>query len=260
MEKTALITGASSGIGAEFARLHAERGGDVVLVARRADKLEAVAADIRTRLGREARVVAADLTDESAPAALIETLKRDRVDVEYLVNNAGFGGRGRFHEREWVDDRAMIQLNIVALTALTRLVLPDFVARNRGRILNVSSIASLMPGPLQAVYFATKAYVTSFSNAVAEELSDTNVTVTALMPGATQTEFAAVSDMEKTDLFKSAASARAVAQVGYDAMMAGKREEFAGLTTGQRLMMNAAPLMPKSALMKRVKQMQSTPA
>jgi short-subunit dehydrogenase len=134
----------------------------------------------------------------------------------------------------------MIKLNVVALTALTRLFLPGFVQRNSGRIPNVSSTASLMPGPLQAVYCATKAYVTSFSNAIAEELHDTNVTVTALMPGATETEFGRVSGMDKTSMFAKTASAAEVAQAGYDGMLAGKLNVIAGVRFGQRLGITAA--------------------
>ena len=153
-------------------------------------------------------------------------------------------------------DLAMINLNLVALTALTRFFLPDFVKRNSGKILNVSSTASLMPGPLQAVYYATKAYVTFFSNAIAEELHDTNVTVTNLMPGATETEFAKVSGMDKTDLFKKTHSARKVAEDGYKAMLKGKLDVISGVSGSQKLMMGLVPLMPKKLLLSQVRKMQ----
>lgn len=256
MTGTALITGASSGIGKEFATLHAKRGGDMVLVARREDKLKAVAEELETAHGVKAHILPADLNDEAAAQTIYDWVKAQGIEIEYLINNAGFGGRGKFHERDWKDDRSMIQVNIVALTALTRLFLPDFVARNSGRILNVSSTASLMPGPLQAVYYATKAYVSFLGNALAEELHDTNVTVTTLMPGATETEFAATSGMDKTDLFAKTASAAKVAADGYNAMLKGKLDVMSGLTTGQRMMMSMLPLMPKKALLKQVREMQ----
>jgi short-subunit dehydrogenase len=136
------------------------------------------------------------------------------------------------------------------------LFLPDFVARNEGKVLNVSSTASFMPGPLQAVYYATKAYVNFFSNAIAEELYDTNITVTALLPGATETEFASTSGMDKTNLFSKTVSARSVAQDGYDGMLAGKLDVVSGLTFFQKLMVFSIPFMPKKMLLKQVREMQ----
>ncbi|PKP00754.1 MAG: short-chain dehydrogenase, partial [Bacteroidetes bacterium HGW-Bacteroidetes-9] len=163
--KTILITGASSGIGKEIANIHAERGGDLVIVARSKDKLDQLKAELESKHSVKVTVIVKDLGLPDAPKEIYDEVKKTGIEIDYLVNNAGFGGLGKFHQREWEQDLAMINLNIVALTALTRLFLPDFVKRNSGRILNVSSTASLMPGPLQAVYFASKAYVTSFSNA-----------------------------------------------------------------------------------------------
>lgn len=179
-EQTSLNRG-SSGIGKEFARIHAERGGELVIVARREEKLNALKTELEHKYGIQVIVIAKDLTLPDAASDVCEAVKQAGIEVNYLINNAGFGGRGKFRERPWEMDLAMLNLNVVALTALTRFFLPDFVERNEGRILNVSSTASLMAGPLQPD--ATKAYVTSFSNAVAEELHDTNITVTALMPG-----------------------------------------------------------------------------
>jgi uncharacterized protein len=152
----------------------------------------------------------------------------------------------------------MIQLNVLALTALTRQFLPDFVARKHGRILNVSSTAGLVPGPLQAVYYATKAYVTSFSNAIAIELEGTGVTVTALQPGATETEFSRVADLEKTPLFtrNNVATATEVAQQGYDGMLRGAIDVLAGLSFGQKVMMAAVPFTPKKMLLRQIRAMQ----
>lgn len=252
MGQTALITGASSGIGRELARIHAERGGDLVVVARSVDKLNALASELDVSV----TVIGADLAEESAPQEIYDAVKEAGIEVDLLINNAGFGGRGKFHERDWQLDRDMIQVNVVALTALTRLFLPDFVARNQGRILNVSSTASLMAGPLQAVYYATKAYVTSFSNAIAEELHETDVTVTALLPGATDTGFAETSGMDETSLFENTFGAREVAQAGYDGMMAGKLDVLAGVTLGQRMLMKSIPITPKSVLLKQIRKMQ----
>jgi short-subunit dehydrogenase len=256
MKNVALITGASSGIGKEFAKIHAEKTGDLIIVARREDKLLELKQELESKYKRTVEVIAKDLTDPTAPQEIYEQVKTLGAEVDFLINNAGFGGRGKFHEREWEKDLAMINLNVVALAAMTRLFLPGFVARNKGRILNVSSTASLMAGPLQAVYFATKAFVTSFSNALTQELSDTNVTVTNLMPGATETEFAKVSDMDKTDLFEKTFSAHSVALDGYNAMLNGKMDVLAGVSFGQKMMMKMIPFMPKKALLKQINSMQ----
>ena len=254
--KTALITGASTGIGKEFAKLHAAAGGNLVLVARSADKLEALKKELEAQHDVDVAVLVKDLGDANAPQEIYDAMKTQGIGIDYLINNAGFGGRGKFHERDWAEDLAMINLNVTALTALTRLFLPDFVARNSGRILNVSSTASLLPGPLQAVYYATKAYVTSFSNAVAEELHDTNITVTALLPGATESEFAKVSGMDKTSLFNKTASATDVARAGYQGMLAGRLDVIAGVPLGQRIQLPFIPLAPKKMLLKQIRVMQ----
>ncbi len=256
MNRTALITGASSGIGKELAALHAKSGGDLIVVARSGDALKALKKSLEEQYNVEVYVIEKDLTDSQAAQAIFDEIQEKDIAVDYLMNNAGFGGVGLFHEREWESDLSMIQLNVIALTALTRKFLPAMVRRNVGRILNVSSTASLMPGPLQAVYFATKAYVTSFSNAIAEELSDTNVTVTNLMPGATDTGFAETSGMDKTDLFKNPHTAAGVAKAGYEGMLEGKLDVLAGLSFGQKLMMKALPLTPKKVIMSQVKKMQ----
>lgn len=256
MKNVALITGASTGIGREFAELHAQRGGDLVVVARSEDKLQELKSALESQYGIEVMVLAKDLTQAEAPQEIYETLVAEGVDIDILINNAGFGGHGKFHEREWSQDLAMINLNILALTNLTRLFLPHFVTKQQGKVMNVSSTASLMPGPLQAVYFATKAYVTSFSNALAEELRDTNVTVTALLPGATETEFARVSGMDKTDLFNKTASARQVAKEGYKGMLAGKLDVIAGVNWFQRIMLAFVPFTPKWMVLRETRRLQ----
>lgn len=256
MKKVALITGASSGIGKEFAKIHASKGGDLIIVARREEKLNTLKKELEKEYGIEVKVLVKDLAKAEAPKEIYDEIKAANINIDYLINNAGFGGLGKFHERDWQDDLNMINLNIIALTALTRFFLPDFVKRNSGKILNVSSTASLMPGPLQAVYYATKAYVTSFSNAIAEELHDTKVTVTALLPGATETEFGKTSGMDKTDLFSNTFSAEGVAKDGYEAMLAGELDVLSGLTFTQKIMMKALAFTPKKMLLSQVRQMQ----
>ncbi|WP_435415770.1 SDR family NAD(P)-dependent oxidoreductase [Polaribacter aestuariivivens] len=256
MKKTALITGASSGIGKEFAKIHAKTGGNLVIVARSKDKLLALKESLEKEYNIHVSVIEKDLTEKNVAQEIYNFVKYSKIEIDYLINNAGFGGIGKFHERELEKDINMIQLNIVALKALTHVFLPDFVKRNSGKILNVSSTASLMAGPMQAVYFATKAYVTSFSNAIAEELADTNITVTTLMPGATETDFGKTSGMDKTSLFKNTADANAVANDGYSAMLNGDLDVISGVSFSQKVMMKAIPFTPKKILLKQVKKMQ----
>ena len=256
MSKIALITGASTGIGKELAKIHAKKGGDLVIVARSEDKLLQLKKEIEKQYSVKVIVINRDLTAANATVEIYQTVKYLGIEIDYLINNAGFGGLGKFHERPLENDLDMINLNIIALTSLTRLFLPDFVKRNSGKILNVSSTASLMPGPLQAVYFATKAYVTSFSNAISEELHDTNITVTNLMPGATETEFGKISGMDKTEMFKDTASAHAVALDGYNAMLKGKLDVISGLTTIQKIMLAGIPFSPKKMVLKITRQLQ----
>ncbi len=256
MKTTALITGASTGIGRELAKIHAKNGGDLVIVARSTDKLNQLKSELESEYSVTVHVISKDLTILASCQELYDEVKTAGIEIDYLINNAGFGGLGKFHERKLEEDLAMINLNIVALTALTRLYLPDFVARGKGRVLNVSSTASLMAGPLQAVYFATKAFVTSFSNAIAEELSGTGVTVTALMPGATETEFGKVSGLDKTPLFDNLFSAHSVAKDGYDGMIAGKLDVITGVSKMQKLMLKAIPFTPKRMVLKQTRKLQ----
>ncbi len=187
MANTALITGASSGIGLELAKVHAQKGGDLVLVARSQAKLEALKAELESQFDINVTVLPADLAKPDSAHSLFAQTEAAGIQIDILINNAGFGGHGHFHERALEDEQAMMQVNMVTLTNLTHLYLKGMVERNKGKILNVSSTASFMPGPLQAVYYATKAYVTSFSQAVAEEVREHNISVTALCPGAVAT-------------------------------------------------------------------------
>lgn len=256
MGRTALITGGSTGIGKELARIHAERGGDLVIVARSEDKLKELAKELESRHSVNVKIIVKDLTLEGAAREVYDEIESIDTEIDYLINNAGFGGHGKFHERKWENDLAMINLNIIALSALTRFFVPDFVSRGSGKILNVSSIASLVPGPLQTVYYATKAYVTSFSNAIAEELRGTGITVTALLPGPTETEFARNSGLEKSSLFEKTASARDVALEGYEGMILGKLNVITGVTFARKMMLNAIPFTPKKLILKQIRKMQ----
>jgi len=222
MNKIALITGASSGIGMELAKIHAERGGDLIIVARRAQKLIDLKNELESKHKVSVTTIVKDLSVPGAAKEVFDEVRASGAQVDFLINNAGFGLRGKFHELDWSRQQQMMNLNMIALTELMHLFLPEMVGRNSGRILNNSSTASFVPGPLQAVYFATKSYVQSLTNAVAEELHDTSVTVTNLMPGATETEFAKTADLENTILFQKTVGARMVAEDGYNAMMKGK--------------------------------------
>lgn len=224
MNNVALITGASSGIGKELARLHASKGNDLVIVARREQALAELASELESQHGIRVVCIAADLSDPNSPQRVYDQCVADSIEVDYLINNAGFGGHGRFYERDWSQDESMIQLNVTSLAHLTRLFLPGMVARNRGKILNTASTAGFLPGPLQATYYATKAFVVSFSQAIDEELrsAKTGITVTALCPGPVATGFVEAGGLDDVDAWKNAPTPASVAKVGYDAMMKGK--------------------------------------
>ena len=258
MKNVALITGASSGIGKDFATIHAGNSGDLVIIARREDKLIELKKELEAKHGITVLIIAKDLSLPESPKEVYDELKSKNIEIDILINNAGFGGVGKFHERNWEKDAQMIDLNVRALTELTRRFLPDMVTRKKGRVLNVASTAALLPGPLQAVYFASKAYVRSFSLAIASELDGTGVTVTALLPGATATEFGSTSGMDKTSMFSKPFSSMVVANTGYDAMLKGKLETKAGLTFGQKAMMAMLPFTPIKMILKQVKAMQQT--
>jgi short-subunit dehydrogenase len=220
---TALVTGASSGIGRSLALLFARGGYDVVLVARREASLQQLASEVRA-LGRTASVYPADLAQVGSAEDLHRRLLDSGTQVDVLVNNAAVGMQGRFHELPLERQLAMLHLNVTSLTALTRVLLPSMVSRNAGGVLNVASTAAFQPGPLMAVYYATKAYVLSFSEAIAEEVSETALKISCLCPGPTQTGFVDAAEMQGSRLFTSGAmSAEDVARIGYEGWQAGKR-------------------------------------
>ena len=220
---TALVTGASAGIGKEIARYHASKGGDVIVVARREEPLQELKTEIEAQNGTKVHVYAADLGTPEDATSLWDRIKADGLTVDYLINNAGFGGHGFFHEQDLDRMLAMVDLNVKSLMTLTHLALREMVARRSGRILNVGSTAGMIPGPLQATYHGTKAFVNSFSQALANEVQDKGVTVTVLAPGAVKTEFFDVADMRGAKGIEdpNIATADDVAKIGYDAMMKG---------------------------------------
>ena len=225
---TALITGASGGIGYELAKIFARDHHNLILVARSADKLAQVARELQAH-GVTVKIVALDLAAPIAPKFLFDQLQSEKISVDILVNNAGFGVHGQFAEMPEAEILGQLDLNIRALTELTRLFLPPMIARRSGRVMNVASTAGFQPGPLIAVYYATKAYVISFSEAIANELHGTGVIVTCFCPGATHTGFADRAGIEKSRLFQlGAMSAQKVARDGYRAMMRGRTLAISG--------------------------------
>jgi hypothetical protein len=220
--KTALVTGASAGLGRELARLAAADKIDLVLVARRRDRLDELARELSAAHGVAVAVIAADLADPAAPRAVFERVQAEGLVVDYLVNNAGFGSIGPFAQAALARQLEMIAVNVRALVELTHHFLPGMLARKQGRILNLASVAGFVPGPYMATYYASKAFVLSFTEALATELRGTGVTATASCPGPTKTEFAEVARNGETKLFRrNVADAAAVAKHAYRAMLAG---------------------------------------
>jgi uncharacterized protein len=227
----AMVTGASAGIGAALAREAANDGYDLVLVARRREPMEALAAELKST-GVEITIVPADLGKPGAAAALMKTVEERGLVVDMLINNAGLGDTGRFDQEDSEKILSMLQVNVVALTELTRLMLPQMVARKRGKVMLLSSTASFQPGPGMAVYYATKSYVQSFGRAIGYELRGTGVTVTTLCPGPTTSEFAQVANMQGVALFEGpmpVMTAAEVARQGYAALKAGRPQIITGL-------------------------------
>lgn len=219
----ALITGASGGIGLELARLCAKGGHDLILVARRQEKLEEIAKYLGGMYNVRTEVIVADLADPEAPRAIYEKVEQLGLSVDVLINNAGFGQWGLYGRAELSRQLDMIQVNISALMILTRLFLPKMVTQRKGRIMNVASVASFLPGPLMATYYASKAFVLSFSEAISNELQGTGITVTALCPGPTRTGFAEEAGYAAANLFRTPGvmEAAPVALSGYKGMMRG---------------------------------------
>jgi uncharacterized protein len=225
--KTALITGASVGIGRDLAELFARDGHHLILTARNESQLHELAAKLRNQYHVNVEVIVQDLSVADAPQRIFEQLQSKQID--YLINNAGFGTHGPFADAELQSQLSMLQVNVVALTHLTRLILPGMLARKTGRIMNVASLAAYLPGPFMAVYYASKAYVLSFSEALSSEIAGSGVTVTALCPGATRTEFQKRAGIgEVSHGAGNASTSIEVAQIGYAAMMRGRSSVITG--------------------------------
>ncbi|MBC7929629.1 MAG: SDR family oxidoreductase [Rubrivivax sp.] len=255
MKLTALITGASGGIGEELARLFAADGHDLVLVARSKNKLARLAAELGEGHHIAARVIVSDLAHPEAPREIFDELQTAGVRVGALVNNAGFGSYGPFAETDLRKELELLGVNVVALTHLTKLFLPAMIERKTGYVMNVASTAAFQPGPLMAVYYASKAYVLHFSEAIANELEGTGVRVSALCPGPTETGFVAAAGMEQSKLFeRGSMTARAVAAEGYRGLFAGKTIVIPGLRNS--IMARAVGLAPRAWVTKVVRGIQ----
>ncbi|MBW4520054.1 MAG: SDR family oxidoreductase [Scytolyngbya sp. HA4215-MV1] len=258
MTQTALITGASGGIGYELAKLLAQDHYNLVLVARSEAKLHAIQQDLTQQYGVKVKVLAKDLAIANMAEEIFWALESEQTSISVLVNNAGFGDFGYFAETDWQKTANMLQVNVVALTQLTHLLLPGMVQRGQGKILNLASTAAFQPGPLMAVYYATKAYVLSFSEAIANELQGTGVTVTALCPGPTESGFQAAAAIEDSNLVKGKKlpTSAEVARFGYTALMSGKVVAIHGWWNW--LMALAVRFLPRQQVTETVRKMQST--
>jgi short-subunit dehydrogenase len=256
--KTALITGASSGIGLELARLFAADGYRLVLVARNRGALRALGDELQTRHGIEVRISPKDLAHPASPAELYQELQEAGFVLDVLVNNAGFGGSGPFLKTDWNNEAEMMQVNMVALTHLTKLFLPQVRARE-GKIMNVASVAGFLPGPYMAIYYATKAYVISFSQALAEELRGTGTTVTCLCPGPVETGFQKRAHMGDASSVRGPllVDVRTVARVGYEGLKQGKRLVIPGWKN--QIAVEGLRLAPRGMVTKMVSRMHEKP-
>lgn len=254
MKKTyaALITGASSGIGKELTRIHASYGGDCIIVGRNIKELNKLKKDLEALYSVDIVVIKQDLLKPNAAKTIIDKVKKSKLKIDLLINCAGVGGLGQFHERSIDDEINMINLNIKFLTEITHQVLECMTSRNEGQILNVASSAALVPGPKQAVYFASKAYVRSFSLALSKELEDYNIQVSCLLPGATDTKFASNANLEKSNLFSNPASVYKVALDAYNGLQKGKLEIYSGVPLKDRISFKFLSIAPHKIVLNQV--------
>jgi short-subunit dehydrogenase len=254
-DETVLITGASSGIGLELTRLFAAAGSDLVLVARREDRLGEIADELRANHDITVRVLPADLSQPAAAVAIFEVLSGAGIDIDILVNNAGFGARGSVADLSINRQVQMMQVNMTSLVELTRRLLPGMIQRGGGGILNVASTASFQPGPYMAVYYASKAFVLSFTEGLAGELAKTDIRVTCLAPGPVATGFGAIAGVDDTVLFKAGVlDASKVAWAGYQGLRRGKTLVVPGLRN--KFTVLAARLLPRSLIRRMVAMIQ----
>ncbi len=253
MKKTALITGASMGIGLEFAHVFAKNGYHLYLVARSADKLENLAREISGKYKVNVDFQAIDLSKPDVAKEIYEETKRKNIAIEVLVNNAGFGDFGMFYQTDWKKEKQMIALNITTLVDLTKCFVKDMMERKSGKILNLASTAAFQPGPTMAVYYATKAFVLSFSEAISNELEGTGVTVSCLCPGPTESNFMATANLLESRLVKGKKlpSSKEVAEYGYKALM--NKEVVAIHGYVNYLLANAVRFLPRFIVRKLVR-------
>jgi uncharacterized protein len=257
MNKTALITGASTGIGFEFAKLFAADGYNLVLIARDEQKLREIAGSLPSKFNISVKIYPKDLSVTGDIEKLVRQIREDVGTIEVLVNNAGFGLSGAFVDTDLARELEMIQLNVVSLVIFTKLWAKEMVQRKGGKILNVASTAAFQPGPLMAIYYATKAFVLSFSEALAEELKERGVTITALCPGPTATQFSKRAELEKSRLFKGGIvpvlDAATVAKIGYDGLSKGHPVVIPGLIN--KIGVLSVRLTPRKLVAKIAKQL-----
>jgi hypothetical protein len=248
VKKTTLVTGASSGIGLELARECAANGHDLVIVARREERLEDFAKTVRKEFDVNVNIVVMDLSVDGSRKNLFDQVKSQNIEIDYLINNAGFGDYGPFVDSNLDRQIEMVNLNVMALTELTRLFLPDMVGRRQGAILNVASTAAFQAGPMMSVYFATKAFVLHFSEAVANEVHQTGVRVVALCPGTTESEFADIAQAERSLMFnmRKLPTSKQVARYGYVSMIKGKRVAVHGLLN--KILIFSVRLVPRKVV------------
>jgi len=253
---TALITGASNGIGLELAKIHASKGGNLVLVARNKSKLDELKKELENQYKVSVYIIGKDLSVFNSAQEVYDETNKQNIKIDYLINNAGFGDYGMFVDSDWNKELEMINLNITTLTQFTKLYLQDMVKHRSGKIMNVASTAAFQPGPIMAVYFATKAYVLSFSEAVNNEVSDKGVTVTTLCPGATESGFQAAAAMEESNLVKGRKlpTSKEVAEYGYAAMLKGKTVAIHGLMNW--ILANSVRFTPRSLVVKITRKIQ----
>ena len=256
MKNVGLVTGASSGIGLELARIHASKGRDLVLVARREDLLNQLKIELESAHGIKVFIIVEDLMVPGAAQRILDVLDQNSIQVDYLFNNAGLGGYGKFIDRNLSDENRMIQLNIIALTELTHVLLPSMVKQKKGYILNTASSAGFMPGPLQSVYFATKAFVVSFSQGLSRELKGTGVMVTALCPGPVKTGFEKAAGFNESPLFEKAKDAHSTAKKGYLGMEKNKLIVFNELPL-QFAVNWLLPLFPRKTVLWMIERLQT---
>ena len=254
--KTALITGASSGIGFELAKLFAKDGWKLVLVAREKNTLQKAARELEKNYGaKNTLVIACDLSEAKTPRKIFGTLKRSKISLDALVNNAGFATYGKFTETDLQKQLQMLQVNINSLVEMTGLFLPQMLERKSGRILNLASTAAFQPGPLMAAYYASKSFVLSFSEALSEELEGSGVSVTALCPGPTWTNFQKRAGMLNSKILAgNLMSAEKVAQIGYKGFLRGERVIVPGFAN--MLGTKIVKVIPRTMLTKLIRKIQ----